>query len=114
MKSKKQDAQATADQALAQADREQQRRLAELDQMGAGQKEAAALTSDLQSVYGLRSLKNQNGTAFPVAPVAPVASDGPKNGQMNFGGKEYQIPREALDQGINGILLYMLFGGLNK
>jgi hypothetical protein len=36
---------------------------------------------------------------------------------MNSNGKGMQIPataKEALAKGNNGILLYMLFGGLNK
>lgn len=55
------------------AARERERRLAELDQNAAAQQDAGGLTTDLRSVYGLRSL-----SLFGTGPGAPKPVSTPK------------------------------------
>lgn len=61
------------------AARERERRLAELDQNAAAQKDAGGLTTDLRSVYGLRSLSlfGTGGIApKPVVQKSPLPGPG--------------------------------------
>lgn len=61
------------------AARERERRLAELDQNAAAQKDAGGLTTDLRSVYGLRSLSLFGTGGIATAPK-PVVQKSPLPG----------------------------------
>ena len=50
------------------AARERERRMTELDRARAAQKEAAGLTTDLRSVYGLRSMSLFGTPGVPMGP----------------------------------------------
>ena len=57
------------------AARERERRLSELDRNAAAQKNAGGLSTDLRSVYGLRSM-SLFGTAGPTIGATPLPSPG--------------------------------------
>lgn len=59
------------------AARERERRLSELDRNTAAQKNAGGLSTDLRSVYGLRSMSlfgtpGKPGPAAPTTPTTPI------------------------------------------
>jgi hypothetical protein len=67
----------------AKADRLRERRLTELDQTAAAQDQAAALTSDLRAVYGLKGL-GRGGAFRPASPT--VGSSNAITGPKAYGG----------------------------
>lgn len=69
------------------AARERERRLAELDQNAAAQQNAGGLTTDLRSVYGLRSLSLfGTGPGAPKPVSTPTPTPNPKRKQVGVMG----------------------------
>jgi hypothetical protein len=102
------------------AARERERRQSELEQGQTAQEGAAALTSDLKAVYGLRKLRGQNYKP-PVAAVGkPFGSITGGTPQANAINKELQLlGPNATGQSIltvskNPLLLGALYGMFGK
>lgn len=69
------------------ADRERQRRIAELDRRETAQENAGGLTTDLRSVYGLNALSAFGRSGKRAPTVAKTPSIAPGAGVRGGGGK---------------------------